>query len=106
MFGAYGHTGRFVVAALQLRRWKAILSSRDTAQLWSRQRQKLGPNNQPVSKSRNFRPIATQAHTAPPTSMIFAGVVEIKYALGIFTLADSCVVRPGKEIGGIVRYND
>ena len=62
--------------------------------------------SEPAPESSNFRPIATQTHTAPPASMILAGVVEIEYALRIFTLADSCVVRPSKEIRGIVRHND
>jgi hypothetical protein len=33
VFGAYGHTGRFVVAELHKRGWKTILSGRDAAKL-------------------------------------------------------------------------
>jgi hypothetical protein len=33
VFGAYGHTGRFVVAELHKRGWKTILSGRDAARL-------------------------------------------------------------------------
>jgi hypothetical protein len=33
VFGAYGHTGRFVVAELHKRGWETILSGRDTAKL-------------------------------------------------------------------------
>lgn len=33
VFGAYGHTGRFVVSELQNRGWKPILSGRDAAKL-------------------------------------------------------------------------
>lgn len=33
VFGAYGHTGRFVVAELHKRGWKSILSGRDAAKL-------------------------------------------------------------------------
>jgi hypothetical protein len=33
VFGAYGHTGRFVVAELHRRGWKTILSGRDAAKL-------------------------------------------------------------------------
>jgi saccharopine dehydrogenase-like NADP-dependent oxidoreductase len=33
VFGAYGHTGRFVVAELRKRGWKPILSGRDAAKL-------------------------------------------------------------------------
>ena len=33
VFGAYGHTGRFVVSELQKREWTPILSGRDTAKL-------------------------------------------------------------------------
>ena len=33
VFGAYGHTGRFVVAELHKRGWKVILSGRDAAKL-------------------------------------------------------------------------
>ncbi len=33
VFGAYGHTGRFVVSELQRRGWKPILSGRDASQL-------------------------------------------------------------------------
>jgi len=33
VFGAYGHTGRFVVSELQKRGWKPVLSGRDPAKL-------------------------------------------------------------------------
>lgn len=33
VYGAYGHTGRFVVSELRRRRWKPILSGRDAARL-------------------------------------------------------------------------
>ncbi len=33
IFGAYGHTGRFVAAELHKRGWKTILSGRDAAKL-------------------------------------------------------------------------
>jgi short subunit dehydrogenase-like uncharacterized protein len=33
VFGAYGHTGRFVVSELRKREWTPILSGRDPAKL-------------------------------------------------------------------------
>src|SRR5262249_56113298 len=33
VYGAYGHTGRFVVAELYKRGWKPVLSGRDSAKL-------------------------------------------------------------------------
>ena len=33
VFGAYGHTGRFVVSELRRRGWSTILSGRDPAKL-------------------------------------------------------------------------
>lgn len=33
VFGAYGHTGRFIVAELRRRGWTAVLSGRDRAKL-------------------------------------------------------------------------
>jgi hypothetical protein len=35
VFGAYGHTGRFVVAELCRRGWAPILSGRDTDSRWN-----------------------------------------------------------------------
>jgi hypothetical protein len=48
--------------------------------------------------------VATQIHAAPATTVIFAGVVEPEDAFGIFTFADSGVIRCGEKSSCIVRY--
>ncbi|SFU49533.1 Saccharopine dehydrogenase NADP binding domain-containing protein [Polaromonas sp. YR568] len=42
VFGAYGHTGRFIIAQLQQRGWIPVLSGRDTARLQALSREKGG----------------------------------------------------------------
>jgi hypothetical protein len=66
----------------------------------------IDPESKPLPEGSSFRPIATQFHTAPATTMIFAVVVEPKDAFGIFTLAEGWVVRRSEEVGSIVRYGD
>ena len=62
--------------------------------------------SKPLPEGSNFRPIATQFHTAPATSVILAGVVEPKDTFGIFTLTDCWVVGRSEEVGGMARYGD
>src|SRR5947209_11603666 len=62
--------------------------------------------SKPLPEGSNFRPIATQFHTAPATTVILAGVVEPKDTFGIFTLTDCWVVGRSEEVGGMARYGD
>lgn len=79
VLGAYGHTGRFVVAELQRRGWTPILCGRDPARLaetWPSLPQRRVSIEDPASLDRALESASAVIHCAGPFLDTSAAVIE------------------------------
>jgi hypothetical protein len=60
----------------------------------------------PLPEGRDLGAITAKPHAAPPSGMVFTGIVKEKNALGIFALTNRGIVRARKEIRGQVCYGN
>jgi saccharopine dehydrogenase-like NADP-dependent oxidoreductase len=82
VFGAYGHTGRFIVAELQLRGWIPVLCGRDAARLQALSHEKGGLEVRAASVAdaasldQAVSGVAAIIHAAGPFSITAAPLME------------------------------
>jgi len=92
VFGAYGHTGRFVVAELRMRGWTPILAGRDAAKLSSLSNTHPGLDvrvasvDDPASLDRAVSGVAAVINCAGPFIDTAAPVIEAALRAGIHYL--------------------
>ncbi|MEV0321588.1 saccharopine dehydrogenase family protein [Streptomyces sp. NPDC050658] len=89
VYGAYGHTGRFVVAHLRERGFVPVLSGRDAAKLGALARSYAGPDvrpasvDDPESLDRALAGTAAVINCAGPFAVTAAPVIEAALRAGI-----------------------
>src|SRR5215471_7733439 len=92
VFGAYGHTGRFVVSELRKRGWQCILSGRDAEKLKSMGETHPGSQvrpaavDDPVSLDRALYGAAAVINCAGPFLDTASSVIEAALRAGIHYL--------------------
>src|SRR5262245_51557550 len=89
VYGAYGHTGRFVVAELRKRGWTPVLSGRDAARLRDlatevrEQDVRLASVNDPASLDRALQGVAAVINCAGPFASTAAPVIDAALRAGV-----------------------
>jgi hypothetical protein len=119
VFGAYGHTGRFVVAELHKRGWEAILSGRDAAKLHAvasehpESEVRLASVNDPASLDSAIGGASAVINCAGPFVDTAAPIIDAALRSGIHYLdiaAEQAAVlavferfsRPAREAGVVI----
>jgi hypothetical protein len=119
VFGAYGHTGSFVVAELQKRGWSPILSGRDAAKLNAvasehpESEARLASVDDPASLDRAIAGASAVINCAGPFADTSAPIIEAALRSGIHYLdvaAEQAAVlaaferfsRPARETGVVI----